>query len=999
MDIDLRKLLINCQQDDGENFTHYTMFPELRKWNIRSDQTTYFLDNYCKLVQNGTRNMCLSEKCIPRMPFVSLIKFKFHKVPDMDKLFSNRFIINLVHCYQKVVFEQMVINDADNQMLTNVVIQDGYIVNDIMCASIRIQFQNVKIDNSVVKKRLIPEIIKRLNTERVMSLLTYSPIDNWNTMIDIDCCDRSLCMIGSSDDATAPPYYLHSSFLMLEESDILDSADDPDYFPDQEDIGSIFNIRYHTDVASGLINPESLGDDADEYLIPLYMSVYYGLKVALPKPNGNTPKLKLNFKIENNEELELAQKFLDMIDIRCLDPGLTIRSFWRYVGEVMYTCSKGDKKKGMELWLDYTKKHIEPLCEDPKLDVPKVQDCPKLYYTFNNSKLSYRTLAWYARETNNNEYIKWHKSKYSKCMTKALSATHDDVAAAIYEIFYLEFIFDGNWYYYNRNKHRWVLDIGEVELKDHIRTKFIERLETFRTEMSIKMQESKNNEDERNRYDNYMKKAIILIDKLKMDNYKKSVISSLKQFFSKIVGFASMLDTSLYITVMNNCVIDTSQKQLKPMIRRGQPEDFVSMFTNVDYPHEYDHNINTYIDMNKDLYEKYGIVDDDYSFNDIEKEPEHKAQVEAKTRVFGQYGEYNEHKEYKDDSEDVLRLEEHKIIAKRLGTSCIKGWYHRHTKRLIKWLAQVFVDRELLHYFLKDASSFLRGRNSEKLLRIWSGERDNSKSAIVKLYKCLGMYQIMMPSNFMSAKNGSSSGPTPEIGRTKSVRAGFVNEIDEDEEKFKSGHIKKAVAGDARYGRLLNQNGGDIEMTYKIIVQCNNIPKIVGLENDQATVSKLLIVPFLSKWLVDAPEDINEQYKKRIFQVDPFFEDSIPELYSSFIWLMVQFFPIYSTEGLKAPKIVVDYTKKYIDKNDTYTKFIKQMLVFAYTDETKTVVDTNRKLSNKQLYDTFKIWFKDTKPGDKLPDSDLVVRELERRLGIILGAGGWPGLSLVNKEI
>ena len=47
--------------------------------------------------------------------------------------------------------------------------------------------------------------------------------------------------------------------------------------------------------------------------------------------------------------------------------------FWKYVGEIIYISSKSEKKKGLTLWLDYTKHFKEPLCGERKgADIPKV---------------------------------------------------------------------------------------------------------------------------------------------------------------------------------------------------------------------------------------------------------------------------------------------------------------------------------------------------------------------------------------------------------------------------------------------------------------------------------------------------------------------------------------------------------------------------------------------------------------------------------------------------
>jgi phage/plasmid-associated DNA primase len=94
---------------------------------------------------------------------------------------------------------------------------------------------------------------------------------------------------------------------------------------------------------------------------------------------------------------------------------------------------------------------------------------------------------------------------------------------------------------------------------------------------------------------------------------------------------------------------------------------------------------------------------------------------------------------------------------------------------------------------------------------------------------------------------------------------------------------------------------------------------------------------------------------------------------------------------------VARYTNEYIEKNDPYNAFKKEMLVNVYTDETKTVLDVNRKIVHKQLYDSYKIWFKDNYPTAKMPTSGVVKREMVRRLGEPVGSA-WVGIALVDNS-
>lgn len=286
-------------------------------------------------------------------------------------------------------------------------------------------------------------------------------------------------------------------------------------------------------------------------------------------------------------------------------------------------------------------------------------------------------------------------------------------------------------------------------------------------------------------------------------------------------------------------------------------------------------------------------------------------------------------------------------------------WGHPLVKELMEWLGQVFPDKELLHFFLKDAASFLYGKNAEKLFRIWSGGGDNSKSMINKLFQAvLGMYNIDFPVELLSGKKFNSSGPSPELAQTRGTHVGMICEPESNEE-IKSGAVKRYTGGDRIFARALHDNGGSVVATLKMIFMCNLVPRFLCA--DKATENRVIILPFFSTWSMNAPESIEERYAKRIFLMDPFFDTKIPDLAFAMAWVMIQYYPIYSKEGLKRPKVVVEYTNAYWEENDCLRAFINEFLENAYIEAN--IIDQNASLSASEIYPKFKQWFNANYPG------------------------------------
>ncbi len=210
-------------------------------------------------------------------------------------------------------------------------------------------------------------------------------------------------------------------------------------------------------------------------------------------------------------------------------------------------------------------------------------------------------------------------------------------------------------------------------------------------------------------------------------------------------------------------------------------------------------------------------------------------------------------------------------------------WEHPKVKELMSWISKVFVDKELKSYFLKFCASCLKGRNSDKIFPIWSGDGDNSKSMIIKLFEAtFSCYCIKIPVTAATGKRAQSSSATPEIARSKNARVAFLQEPD-NEETLRACFIKEISGGDSFFGRMLHDNGGDIQVTFKIILVCNSIPLFVN--PDKAVRNRAWILPFLSTWSVDAPEDEKEQFKARVFPLDTDFENTIPSMTPAFMWV------------------------------------------------------------------------------------------------------------------
>jgi phage/plasmid-associated DNA primase len=367
-----------------------------------------------------------------------------------------------------------------------------------------------------------------------------------------------------------------------------------------------------------------------------------------------------------------------------------------------------------------------------------------------------------------------------------------------------------------------------------------------------------------------------------------------------------------------------------------------------------------------------------------------------------------------DDNGEILGLPNGVIVATRYGIEVRNGrpqdyitrttnvpyrrdfsWAHPTVIKVMEWMHQIFVDEELFHYFMKWAASTLRGGNKDKHLSVWTGQGDNSKSMLVKLFECVyGSYCIKMPIGLAAngGRGNNANNASPAIARSRATRLCFMEEPGRNMQ-FDSDMFKHLTGSDKFFARLLKKNGGDIKPLFKLIMMCNDVPSI---PRDRAMENRLKIIAFLQTW-VDDPIAAEAAYQAlygepsggRFFQLDTGFEDEIPGMASAFLWVMVEYYPVYLKEGIrKTPSIIQQDTKRYWEDNDTYLQYAAECIEVAIKDG---VQDRASVLDVHQLYTSFCLWHRTSLPGHKLPIKNTFRKELTSRWNKPIN-GAWGGI-------
>ncbi len=309
-------------------------------------------------------------------------------------------------------------------------------------------------------------------------------------------------------------------------------------------------------------------------------------------------------------------------------------------------------------------------------------------------------------------------------------------------------------------------------------------------------------------------------------------------------------------------------------------------------------------------------------------------------------------------------------------------WDHPCVKAMMDWSYITFVDPDTIKFHWKFLASLLRGGNNDKKVMFWSGKTGNNMKTTWQrlIASVLGEKCISMPINYFTLGKGAANGATPAEVRLDGARLMFSEEA-EAEVPFLTSIIKSEVGNEKRQIRGLYQEAKDIIPQHKCVIVVNTIPPI---SREGATVERVVITPFCSQVSMDAPDDIDEQIRLRLFKRDPFFDMQLPFLEDATLWIKFNTYPVYLREGIQnQPPDVTRSIHEYWESIDRYSIFIRENIV----------KDIDESIEAYDLYVQFSRWHQASYKRLNVPDKQTAIPEFVKRLGELID-GAWHGFRL-----
>ena len=311
--------------------------------------------------------------------------------------------------------------------------------------------------------------------------------------------------------------------------------------------------------------------------------------------------------------------------------------------------------------------------------------------------------------------------------------------------------------------------------------------------------------------------------------------------------------------------------------------------------------------------------------------------------------------------------------------------------KIMDWVSKIFIEKECIEYFLKVNASFLFGRNLEKAIYIHTGpDGNNSKTTWLNLLRCtFGDYHKIVDGSIFTERNSNTANANPAIARLECARIAQVNESDETK-KMNSATAKKHSGGDLITTRGLFQDTKEMETTYKFNIACNHAQ---STDKDKGMLIRLKLLFWISVFVDNAPETIEEQFKQRKFKKDPHFgdNDKIKIMAPYLLFILVIYFRKYLNEGLVVPKVFQEMTSKYWDENDVFTLYMNDRVdILPRIDG---IYDQKYSLSMTQISDDFVTWHGKNYPRYELPKKPYIKIMFIESWGPFTTGNGWYGIK------
>ena len=589
-----KRELLNNRSAKDENFTHTSLGNPLGKFYIPENSHNQFYNYYVTALKKGEK-FHLTEKHNKTGPFIIDIDLRFESKPNFERKYTLDNIKDFMKIYFEYIYKYVNITKEEQRhtfiMEKSKPIEEKGLIKDGL--HIEIPFLSTKptIQHYIRKKIIEDPRVIEIFKDKIGSTNDISDI------IDESIIEKNNWFMYGSSKPEKESYkvtHIYSYQENLENIEILEE-EHPDYFDEYKlvPILSISNKKFEIPTKEECVSEvENFIQDKNTFK-----------KVVIGEEQRKMALIEYINKVNNTEtfyqNLTLVKDLLNILDVKRAEKyDDWIRLGW---------CLRNIDSRLLNDWIEFSKKS------------PKFEEgaCDKLWNNMRFGDLSIGTLKYWAKIDNEVEYEKIIEKSVRDIIDKKIGYIDEKniqcSPTAIAEMMYMWY---GNKYmsvdikkeiWYEFKNHKWGKVDSAYTLRDklsgddgRIRSIFLKyRADIFDEVNSISSELNKIEYlkcDKKNSNVNYMEKEIELKSKkstlmkrvelmnivankkLEETSFKENIMKECRYFF-KVDNFEEKLDSNTHLIGFNNGVYDLNFGEF----RDGQPEDYISLSTNIDY--------------------------------------------------------------------------------------------------------------------------------------------------------------------------------------------------------------------------------------------------------------------------------------------------------------------------------------------------------------------------------------------------------------------------------
>lgn len=412
--------------------------------------------------------------------------------------------------------------------------------------------------------------IEYLTTGNVKSCLNVGITGDWDSIINTKLYDSDIPIYDMVQGYGFS--YQFKCFLNNDCNDLLDEE--------------VFQEKFitHSDISEGA----NIEIDYDNYrCLRFFFSLEFNTKLIKIKTSKAKSEVKIKKQFyydiitdeENENKNTMLNIFLNMLSVE----RYTHKIYWLDVCDAIYNAHYHKFESGLELFINVTNKAIESLGKIPSFMFSNDYDSNEeywrcIYYRVRDDKIkiTYKTLAWYAKQDSEIEYKKWHQDWYMEAFIDALDLGDGAIAEAFYRLFWLDFYHasqgkaHNKWYQYIPKENKFKVTIDGIALASG----FLEMRKIYciiRANISSSITE----DDEA---DNELLESRIgaigkIIVRLDSETRKSSYLKALSVKFESS-EFLTYINYNKSLTCVRNGVIQVGEDG-DVTFRPGKPEDYI----------------------------------------------------------------------------------------------------------------------------------------------------------------------------------------------------------------------------------------------------------------------------------------------------------------------------------------------------------------------------------------------------------------------------------------